>query len=549
MARLDRHHLQREVAQIASCIGREFGKALLEHVAEMPADALRFALSQLEDAKLIFAQGPEDDCRYAFKHALVRDAAYESLLKRRREELHARILEALASSPECPAEVLAHHAFGAGLTSRAIELWVRAGKVALSRAAFAETVSHLTQALQLNAGLPDDRHQKEQRIDLLLALGQATIPLRGDSHSTTVEIFSRAQELARSLGDAQRAFWVSTSRWVAYYVRGEHSIAHDIASTMYEQAQREGNDGRLLTALRARGIREMISGAPLAADATFAQAERLAGLVGQQPLERRMAVVQRFAADPEIANQFHVALTHWALGRTNRARALSAAALDAARSMGHVYTLGHALTHAAIVVVVDHDPAMTVACCEEAAELANKHGMEPWRGYGEILNGFALVLKMDIEQAVVLLQAGLARLARTGTGTMVPVHRAVCAWALQKLGRGAEAAASEKQVHHELNYGSERYWRTETFIWIAQYTQLKSTSDGLSAEHFADQGIIEANSQGAIAWELRAATTLGRLWLSRGERAETLESIVPLMARLPQGKHSTLLREAQALLD
>lgn len=205
MARLDRHHLQREVAQIASCIGREFGKALLEHVAEMPADALRFALSQLEDAELIFAQGPEDDCRYAFKHALVRDAAYESLLKRRREELHARILEALASSPECPAEVLAHYAFGAGLTSRAIELWVRAGKVALSRAAFAETVSHLTQALQLNAGLPDDRHQKEQRIDLLLALGQATIPLRGDSHSTTVEIFPA------------RRNW--RSRWATHNVR------------------------------------------------------------------------------------------------------------------------------------------------------------------------------------------------------------------------------------------------------------------------------------------------------------------------------------------
>lgn len=552
MARLDRQRTQKEVAQIASCIGREFGHALLERVAGLPPAALAAALAQLCDAELVFEQGTAKDRHYVFKHALLCDAAYESLLKSRREDLHARILGVLQHSPDTPAEVLAHHATQAGLGPQAITLWGRAAALAMSRTAFAEAVSHLTQALALNARLPAGLSAgtdvQKQRLDLLLALGQATIPLRGYSHSASVEVFSQAQQLAQALHDGQRAFWVSYARWVVHYVRGEHHLAHDIARAMLAQAQAEGHDGWLLTALRALGISEMISGAPTTADATFGHAERLADQVRMQPRERRMAVAQRFAADPEIATQFHVALTHWALGRIDTARALADNAIAAARAMGHVHTLGHALAHGAIVAVVDRDADRAIALCEETALLADKHDMDLWRGYGSILHGFAVVLADDAAQGVRLLQSGLKQLADTETGTMVPMHHAVCAFALARLGRHGEALVHASRVQAELQQGSERYFWIDSLIWLGRYQMLSPHGGEEQALAAYTQALAEARRQGALGWELRAATAVGRLWLARGEAARAVDLVAPLAERLREGRNSVLWVEAQNLV-
>ena len=548
MSRLDRHRTSKQVAQIASCIGREFSHALLERVAGLPERSLYGALLRLQEADLVSRHGTAKDRRYTFKHALVRDAAYESLLKRRREELHGRILGTLEHTQDAPAEVLAHHAAAAGLTERAVELRGSAATLAMSRSAFAEAVSQLRQALELNASLAQDSVRLQQRLDLLLALGQATIPLRGYSHSDSVDVFSRAHELAQALNDGQRAFWVSYARWGVYYVRGEHQTAQDIGRAMLAQAREENHTGRLLTALRALGISEMITGAPRTADATFAQAERLADLVRQQPRERRLAVAQRFAADPEIATQFHVALTHWALGRIQQARALSNQAMDAARALGHVHTLGHALTHGAIVAVVDRDAASAIALCEEVALLAAKHNMDLWRGYGSILHGFARALADQLELAVGLLQQGLRTLALTETGAMVPVHHAVCAWALARLGRFDEARAHEARVQTELRQGSERYFWIDCLIWLGQCQLLKPDGGIAQAEATFQQALTEARNQGAIAWELRAGITLGRLWLASGEPARATDLVTPLVMQLTQEEDSALLNEARALL-
>lgn len=549
MARLDRHRTQKEVAQIASCIGREFGLDLLDRIAGMPGETLRLALSQLQDAELVFEQGTSRDRQYVFKHALLRDAAYESLLKRRREELHGRILAVLERAADTPAELLARHAAAAGFSARAIEHWARASSSAMSRSAFGEAVAHLQQALALNDPLPQDTAQRAQRLDLLLALGQATIPLRGYSHSASVEIFSQAHALAQDLQDGLRAFWVSYARWVVYYVRGEHGVAQGIARAMLEQARAEKHVGRILTAVRALGISEMISGDPQAAQATFDEAERLAEEARQQPRERRMAAAQRFAADPEIATQFHVALTAWALGRIDDARRLSEAGISAARAMGHVHTLGHALTHGAIVAVVDRDAARAIELCEETALLSDKHEMDLWRGYGGILHGYALALAGAPARAVELLQAGLQRLAKTETGTMVPLHRSVCAWALTQLGYFEEARVHEQAVHTELASGCERYFWVDAAIWLGRCRLLAPVADRASASGLFQRALDEARRQRALGWELRAATALGELWCGDGQHRQAAALIEPLLVRLEQGARSPLRADAQAVLD
>lgn len=549
MARLDRHRIQKEVAQIASCIGREFDLALLDRVAGLPSDTVRVALVQLKEAELILEHGTAKERHFVFKHALVRDAAYESLLRRKREELHARILAVLEQAPDVPAESLARHSASAGFTDRAIDLWRRASASAMARGAFAEAVAHLHQALLLNAGAQKDTNRQAQRLDLLLALGQATMPLRGYSHSESVDVFLQAHALALSLDDGLRLFWVSYARWVIYYVRGEHTTAQEIARAMLEQALGDQHVGRTLTAVRALGISEMITGGPLTADATFARAERLAEQSRQQPRERRLASAQRFAADPEIATQFHLALTAWALGRVDDARDLSESAVEAARSMGHIHTLGHALTHGAIVAVVDRDAARAIDHCEEVAQLADKHDMELWRGYGGILHGYAQCLDGSLTRGVELLQDGLKRLGRTETRTMVPMHRAVLAWALMREGRFAQAKAHESAVQDELSNGCERYFWIDQLIWLGRCRLLAPIADRPGAHELLESAVREARRQGAVAWELRAATALGELWCQEGQRERARDMVEPILARLVQGRTSTLRIDAVRLLS
>ena len=217
--------------------------------------------------------------------------------------------------------------------------------------------------------------------------------------------------------------------------------------------------------------------------------------------------------------------------------------------MSHVHTLGHALIHGAIVAVVDHDPESAIAFCEEAAVLANKHDMDLWRGYGDILHGYAHVLTSEIEPAAILFRRGLSLLQKTQTETMVPVHRAVYAVALARLGRAAEATSQVALVHHELTEGSERYFHVEALLWLGQYQLAGPMADDTASEALALRGLEEARRQDAIAWEIRAATAVGRFRKQRGEHAAARDLVAPLLKRLPEVGRSRLRLDAEFFLD
>lgn len=533
MARLDHHRAHKELAQAASVIGREFDVDLLSSVSGLPPEDLGPALLKLEDAEIAHPVAPGPPRTYAFKHALVRDAAYESLLLRRREELHGIALEALEASPATTAELLARHAVAASRPARAIEHWMRASREALSRAAFPEAVSHLTQALELCERGGDAPQRRQQRLDLLLALGQATIPLRGYSHSATVQVFEQANQLAEEVADDQRSFWVNYARWVVYYVRGEHLTALRIACEMHDKACSVTSQGRILAATRSQGISEMILGRPVAARRLFDDAEARAIALRGRPLDHRLAVAQRFAADPEIATQFHVALTQWALGFVDAGLAISAQAVRDARVMAHVHTLGHALVHGAIVAVVDCNPAVALPLCAEAAQFASLHGMALWHGYAQILRGHALVLAGHVEGGVEELRAGLHRLHEMETGTMRPLHDAICAWGLAALGRADEARPYADRVVLELRQGCERYFWPDMLIWWARYLSLCPGVADHEVESTLRRSLDEAHAQGALGTSLKAATALGEMLLSRGRIAEAQDALQRAMESMP----------------
>lgn len=549
MARLDRHQAQKEVAQTAACIGREFGRGLLAKISSLPDAELRAALERLEDAELIFRRGALRDGQYVFKHALVRDAAYESLLNARRQEIHARILAALEAAPETAPELLAQHASEARLVERAIEYWQKAGALAIARPAYQEAISHINQALRLAERMADSSAWQERRLQLVLLLGQATIPLRGYSHSQTLGVFTRAQRLIDAMGDATHSFSVAYAMWVAHYVRGEHARAFDIAQSMLQRARRERSDSRMLSALRALGISQMITGEPATAHETFEQAQQLAEIVHQQSREHRIAVAHRFAADPEIATQFHVALTLWALGHVDRAGALAARTVNAARAMGHAHTLGHALAHGAIFAVVARNADDALRLSAETIAFADEHDMDLWRGYGSILNGYALVLAGEMARAVPVMQSGFAHLARTETGAMVPVHHAVHAYALATLGRFEEAAREAAVVQDELHSGSERYFWPECLRWLGDYLKLAPHARRADTESAYADALAQARKQRAKSWELCAATSLAGLWAEQGERDKARALLAPLHAQFSEGAESTAQRSSRALLE
>lgn len=549
MARLDRLRPYKEIAQTASCIGREFNYGLLSSVCQVPEQVLFDALARLEDAELIFRRGAAQERKYAFKHALVRDAAYESLLRAKREEIHARLVAALEQAPGTAPEIIAQHAAHARMNEKAIQYWRQAAAAAVARPAYKEAIAHLTQAIGLAEEMGDTPAWRELRLMLWMALGQAAIPLYGYSHSRTVSIFKHARELAAEIGRGPHRFSILYATWVAHYVRGEQDRAFEAARSMLDGAIGDANDGHRLSALRALGISQMITGSAELANRTFDEAHELAEVLRQRSHERRIAVADRFAADPEIATQFHVCLTLWSLGRIDDACTLAANAVEAARAMGHAHTLGHAVTHGAIFAVVCRDVERARSLSAETIEFANKHEMELWKGYGLVLHGFALALKGDLRDSVQFMEPGFASIARTQTGAMVPLHRALHSRTLAALGQFDEARRYAEAVREELRSGSERYFWPECQRLLGDYLGLCPGADRVDIEAAYTSAFALAHRQGARSWQLYAAMSLARFWSEQGERGKALELLAPLHASFSQGLSSLGYREATALLE
>jgi class 3 adenylate cyclase/predicted ATPase len=548
MARLDRHPGLKEVAQVAACIGREFSGELLARACDRPVEALAEGLARLEEAELVFRRGGDNAGRYVFKHALVRDAAYESLLRSRRQEIHGRIYDALAPSPDLAPELLAQHAAAAGRTAEAIECWRRAGLAAIARPAYREAIAHVRQALALAESMPPSPEWLGKRLELTLLLGQAIIPLRGYSHSETLATFRQAQALVEALPEAPHRFSVSFAMWVAHYVRGEHPTALAIASDMLERARRDGSQGRTLSALRALGIGQMITGQLVAARASFEQAQTLAWVVRRQSRENRIAVAHRFAADPDIATQFHMALTDWALGEVDRACEITRQALAAARAMGHVHTLGHALAHGAIFAGVMRDVALTRELSAETLAFAGEHDMDLWRGYGAIMHGYAALLAGDFAPAATAMRLGFAVLASAETGAMVPSYRAALACALARAGNFTEAERESALASRALRESGERYFGVEALRWLGAYRECAPGGGAEAAEDAYAQALELAREMGARSFELAAATSLAASWERRGCREQALRLLAPLAAGFTQGEATPGPMEAAQLL-
>jgi hypothetical protein len=377
MARLDRLAPVREISQIGAAIGREFSYPLVRAVVGRDEAALQDALGQLEHAELIFRRGEPPDAIYSFKHALVRDAAYESLLRTRRQHLHGQIARTLedrfadvvASQPE----IVAHHFTEAGLVEPAIDYWLKAGKLALSRSANAEAVKHLRRGIELTQSQTPSDMRFRKELEFLLALGPAISATEGYAAPEALTVFLRARDL---LGDGGTPTEQMTVLWGIYLVhsnRAEHSAARDVAQQCLGLATQYNHPGMLTLAARFMGQTLWMMGEFV--DARMHLERSLEVCTANQEM---VTSYRRFGADDEVTASSALSRTLLILGFPEQAASVAGRSLDRARVLGLAFTTAFALDNEALFGILGADPqratlpALPGICTNLAA---------PWRPF------------------------------------------------------------------------------------------------------------------------------------------------------------------------
>ena len=548
MARLDRLALVKEVAQTGAVIGREFSHELLAAVAPMSANLLGDALEQLVQSELVFRRAAPPAVIYGFKHALVQDAAYQSLLMSRRQQLHARIAEALErGSPdvgETGPEVLARHLTNAGLAERAIPYWRYAGELAAGRSANVEAIAHLSKGLELIGTLPDAPARLAEELALCLAIGGPLIATRGYSAPEVERIYSRAWALCDQLGRSAELFPVLRGLWHYHLVRGELRQAHDLSARLVALAEEQGAPLRRALARRALGTSLLYLGqfteATAVLDEGIAIDDAVAAWEDPTPL---LLYTERAG----VACRLFSARALWFLGFPDRALDRVEAGLTLARRLGHPYSLAFALTWVAALHAFrrEFDAARTHA--ETAMGIAREHRLPLWLAQATMCRGFALVGLSRREEGIDELRTGLTDWTGIGArlmgaqwlGFIAEAHVQTRQFddALSALDRATEVAAATGECHYQAE------------LYRLRGVVLAQTGEEIEAALWLQRAIDTAGSQQAKSLELRAATRLAGLWRNQGKLAAARDLLAPIYGWFTEGFDTPDLIEARALLE
>jgi predicted ATPase/class 3 adenylate cyclase len=545
LARLDRLAPTREVAQIAAALGRHFSYELISAVAPMPMQQLDEALAQLVGAELMLQRGIPPDAEYTFKHALVQDAAYSTLLRSGRQQVHTRIVAVLERQfPEIvtgqPA-LLAQHCEEAALTEKAVGYWLRAGQQALARSAMMEASAQLQKGLELLARLPDGHERQQQELDLQIALGRALIATMGYSAPAVAATFARARALAEHLDRREYLVPLLHGQWVYYFNRSELKLALSYAEEV-EQIGKSRNDVdvQLLGHFQI-GMIHFYLGEFGTARAHFEQCHDLG-----DPAHRAV-VAPLSTADPHVAAMAHLAWTLGSLGYVDQARLRLHEVLSEADRLEHAYTRAMMLSFACWVEWASRSPEQVRRRAEESVALSIEHNFPLWLAWGTAYRGWSLTALGQTQEGLVLIKQGLAAVRATGTILMTPHWLMLLADAYAMLGQPDEGLSCLAEAALVLGTIDERFEEAEFHRLRGQL--LNGVGERAEAETNYHQAMAIAKRQGAKVWELRAATSLARLWINEGKCYEARDLLGPIYDWFTEGYETSDLKEAKALLD
>jgi class 3 adenylate cyclase/predicted ATPase len=547
MARLERVPGVKEVAQLGAVLGREFPYAWLRPISPLDEEALQDRLAQLVAAELLYQRGRPPRARYIFKHALIQEAAYQSLLKCTRQQVHQKVAELLeARFPETvegQPELLAHHYTDAGLIEQAIPYWQRAGQQALQRSANLEAVQHLTTGLRLLATLPEAPARAQQDLDLLTALGPALIAAKGRGAPEVEQIYVRARALCVQLGETPLLFPVLRGLWQFYLARGALLKARQLGEHLDRLVQGETALMPRLEAHDALGTILFYSGEYGAARVYLEQ-----GIALTDPSVQQALVLHRGEA-PGVTFLAQTALTLWCLGSPTQAIQRSQEALALARTLAHPYSLARAQLWAAYV----HHRRREAPAVQEQAEallaLATTHAFPLYVGLGTCFRGWALAVQGWGETGMAQMHQGLAAVIATGQELAQPRCLVLLAEAAGHTGQVEEGLHLLDGALAALETSGQGDLLAEAYRLQGTLLLRQAAPDVAQAEACFQQALTVARRQQAKSWELRVAMSLSRLWQQQGKRDAAQELLTPIYGWFTEGFDTADLQEAKALLE
>jgi class 3 adenylate cyclase/tetratricopeptide (TPR) repeat protein len=545
IARLDRiGAAAKEIAQIGAVLGREFSYELIEPVAQRNEGELQAALAQLSNAGLLFCRGTPPHALYLFKHALVQDAAYGTLLRTRRQELHARVAAVLeehfADLVERQPELLAHHLTAAAEADRAVTQWLKAGQFAASRLAYVEALGHLERGMVLLRSLSASPARAMQEIELQLAIGLCSITVKGMSAAAVGEAYARANELAQERGDDRQLFQALYGLWQHNSGSGRILDARPLSQRLLRVTENATDLGLRLQAHHSAWTTGLLGGDPVNG---YKHAE--AGIRIYDAEEHSSHRYIYGGHDPGVCARITAAQLQWLLGYPDRAQAEISEALALADRLAHPFSRETTLTYAAMLHLHRGETNLALSQLARAEALAAEQRlsfvMEPL-----FLRGAALVQQGTAGEAVAVIREGLAP-GRPVATIWQPFVLSILAEALRRRGDYQEAHAAIRQGLDTMNASGERMWHAELHR-IHGLVQL-AENEPEECEASFEEALRVARQQQAKSLELRAATSLARLWGEQARRTEARELLAPVYGWFAEGFDTADLKDAKTLLD
>jgi len=546
MARLDRLSTAKEVAQRAAVLGREFGYPLLAAVAEMEETGLRQGLARLVDAEIVFQRGEPPEATYTFKHALVQEAAYESLLKRTRQQLHGRVVDVLRERfperVESEPEVVARHAEAAGRNDDAITYYGQAGERARARSAHGEAIGQVRSAIVLLDTRPPGAERDARELSLQLALGPSLTAARGFAHPETAAAYERAAALGAAAGDGARLGVARTGLAVYYYSRGEVERGRRLAGEVLAAAEARGDRDQALFGHHQIAVTEHAQGRFAS---SLAHCERAIALY--DPGQQHHGHVRVLGNDQGISALGYCAWNFWHLGQPEAALARAREAVALSRRLDHPFSLACALFWEMVVHWFLRDVAAVLERTTEVLALSEMQGFPIFLGAGRAFHAAARVVAGN-SGALPEIMEGMALAAETGSQAYAPALFALLAEAQRAAGQLGEAQGTVATALTVAAQTGQPFWDADLHRLDGDLLLATGGSADEAAAHY-HRALAIAREQGSRAFELRAATSLARLWRDQGKRAEARDLLAPVYGWFTEGFDTCDLMEAKALLQ
>ncbi len=549
-ARLDRLGQAKEVAQIASVLGSEFSARLLSDVMEIEDDRLNSELTKLVEAEFLFEQ-TAPSASYRFKHALIQEAAYQSLVRSKRQRHHLKAAQTLKERfpeiAEAQPELLAHHFTNAASQEIAIPFWRAAADKAMRRSANIEAIAHLTKAQELLKALPENPERIQQELAILITLGIPLIATKGFASPEVGKVYARARAICEAVGEAPQLFPVLWGLWVFYTARAEHQAARELAAQCRRIAEVAGESSLRLLAHHAMGVTLSSLGQHASALHELDQAVNL------YDREKHASLAYVYGQDSGVVCRSQAAFCLWFLGFPEQALKRNEEALALARELSHPYSLAAALDFSAWIHQLVQDRNVVERDASAAIAISSEREFVFWLLTGMILRGWALSAAGNVDEGVKQMRQGLAGYQSTGAGIMRPYYLALMARVLAATGQGDEACRLLDEAEAAVCNTGEAWYEAEICRLKGEIT-LQGSARSVDPERlkiagdYFEKALLIAGQQGAKSLELRIATSFSRLWGSGGKSLEAKRQLAKVYEGFVEGFELPDLQDARAAL-